>query len=515
MREKKNIDRLFQEKFKDFEVHPGDHLWEKIASKKEEKQDRKIIPFWLRLGGIAATLALLIALGSTFFNSNSSSEKVVDTENTFPSEDSDTLTSNEESLTPTTTNDIQNTNDSNSTIATSNNTEKSSSSRETTNKAPEQQQITQNKNSQFKNNNALKSSIVEIQNTSADSNGSQNATRPLNTTTIVTPTQNTPEKTAVAASENNLEKRETSNNFQEPKNLGTVNTSEKGIAENEIATDVNAQKTQDNQKDLVEEAKAIQAAREEEAIASVDINENNNKRWDIGAVAAPVYYGDFGGSGIDPEFKDNKKSGDVNLSYGVQVSYALNNKFKVRTGVSNVDLSYGTEDIAFSPDIEARQLRGVNYTQNARFLSISDNNTQTNALSENSSDVQGGGRSVTPGSINQQVAYIEIPVEAVYVLSDNRFGVELIGGVSTLILNDDNISLESSGGLRTTLGNSNSLNEVSLTTNIGVGLNYKITDNVKVNMEPSFKYQVNAFDSSVGDFKPYYLGLYTGVSYRF
>ncbi len=73
MGDKKNIDRLFQEKFKDFEAFPEKDLWSGIEAKlnapstlpaEAPKKDGRTIPFfWWRLGGIAATIALLLSIG--------------------------------------------------------------------------------------------------------------------------------------------------------------------------------------------------------------------------------------------------------------------------------------------------------------------------------------------------------------------------------------------------------------------------------------------------------------------
>ena len=41
MKEKKNIDRIFQEKFKDFEKEPSEKVWSSIASKLDEKEEKK------------------------------------------------------------------------------------------------------------------------------------------------------------------------------------------------------------------------------------------------------------------------------------------------------------------------------------------------------------------------------------------------------------------------------------------------------------------------------------------
>ena len=60
MRERKNIERLFQEKFKDFEATPNPLVWENIASKLETKQHKKrgVLPFWYKTAGVAAILLI-------------------------------------------------------------------------------------------------------------------------------------------------------------------------------------------------------------------------------------------------------------------------------------------------------------------------------------------------------------------------------------------------------------------------------------------------------------------------
>ena len=38
---------------------------------------------------------------------------------------------------------------------------------------------------------------------------------------------------------------------------------------------------------------------------------------------------------------------------------------------------------------------------------------------------------------------------------------------------------------------------------------------LKFNLEPTFKYQLNAYDNTSGNFNPYIIGVYTGFSYKF
>ncbi|MDE0598026.1 MAG: hypothetical protein OSB51_02535 [Dokdonia donghaensis] len=70
MKEKKNIDRLFQEKFKNFEAHPSERVWAGIV-KNQKKDNRRVIPLWWKVGGIAAGLLLLFGLGTLLLPSDS------------------------------------------------------------------------------------------------------------------------------------------------------------------------------------------------------------------------------------------------------------------------------------------------------------------------------------------------------------------------------------------------------------------------------------------------------------
>ena len=58
MSERKNINKLFQENFENFEVIPDEIVWKNIEMKLNEKKKRRVVPFWWKLSGIAATLLI-------------------------------------------------------------------------------------------------------------------------------------------------------------------------------------------------------------------------------------------------------------------------------------------------------------------------------------------------------------------------------------------------------------------------------------------------------------------------
>ena len=117
-------------------------------------------------------------------------------------------------------------------------------------------------------------------------------------------------------------------------------------------------------------------------------------------------------------------------------------------------------------------------------------------------------------AISQRMSYYEIPLELEYKLLDKRFGLHLIGGLSTFVLNDNQVVSELNGS-NVKIGEANNINPVSFSTNIGIGLNFRFSDAVIFNVEPTFKYQLNTFNNTSGDFNPYIIGLYTGLNYRF
>lgn len=481
MKEKKNIDRLFQEKFKNFEAHPSERVWAGIV-KNQKKDNRRVIPLWWKVGGIAAGLLLLFGLGTLLLPSDS-------TEAT-PLVNQDIITTQSETNQSVVKNSID--------------TREQQTTDQITITSNEQVIATTNlsqRNSQTKSNITTTSNASGLKSGKTSRSNSKINTSPLSSESNGLIAYSDVNNTTTSSTE----KKATTTNQVTKGQKTTIGKEDKPstVAANEtVAT---------KEKDLVEEAKQIELNKEVNTVALEDEN-TNNSRWDVGAVAAPVYYGDFGGSGLDKQFADNDKSGDVNLSYGLQVSYAISPKLKIRTGINNVDLSYNTNDISFSTNSLGRTLRGVNYADNAKTIAIADNSTTQNNFNAEGAIPNIG---VTAnGSLQQQLSYLEVPLEAVYVISDKRVGVSLVGGVSTLFLNNNEVIL-SSNEFSTNLGTASGVNEVSFTTNIGVGLDYKMTDKVIFNIEPSLKYQLNSFDNTVVDFQPYYLGVYTGVRYKF
>ena len=71
MLERKNIDRVFQENLKDLDIYPSKNVWNNIELYLTEQPEKKAIPLWQRLGGVAIVFLLFIMGGIWNYNLNS------------------------------------------------------------------------------------------------------------------------------------------------------------------------------------------------------------------------------------------------------------------------------------------------------------------------------------------------------------------------------------------------------------------------------------------------------------
>jgi hypothetical protein len=118
------------------------------------------------------------------------------------------------------------------------------------------------------------------------------------------------------------------------------------------------------------------------------------------------------------------------------------------------------------------------------------------------------------GNLEQQFGFIEVPMEIEYRLVDKKLGVNVIGGFSTLFLSNNEIYTDIDGQ-STLIGEANNINSTSFSANFGVGMDYTLSKQWNINLEPMFKYQINTFNNTSGDFRPFFIGVYTGLSFKF
>lgn len=406
MRNHKNIDRIFQENLKDFEVYPPNKVWNAIEKQLDNVPKKRKVPIWLKISSIAALFLLLFSVGTIYFLPQTDF-----TSKLIQKVQGDTNT-NAEKSTKNTVTEAQNKND----IAT-----------------PSVQKSDENK------------SIIP---------------------------QKVPTNSQKIALDLVVETASEENN-NTPKSINTLVPNTEFSFTQPI--------TDENSKSIIN---------------------SSESRFSVATIFAPIYLSSIGdGSGVDSQFKDNPLSGTSSYSYGVKFAYQLNEKFAVQSGVNLINLGYKTRDIYVTPGVAV-----------VSFSNLSNNPFV--AKNSNASIIKGIASEENSSSLNQVFGYIEIPVELKYNVSDGKLGINVVGGFSTLLLNRDEVFVES-GSFSQSLGSSNTLRSVNFSGNIGFDVDYSIKKNLYLNVSPMIKVQANTFSKNTGSIQPYYLGVYTGLNYKF
>lgn len=468
MKEKKNIDRLFQEQLKDFEAMPDNQVWLNIEAELKRDKKRKVVPIWFKYSGIAAALLLGLFALNTILTSDSKTKNgiVLDNENLKNSLNKKQIPlqkSSKESQ-----KEVQ--------IVTHSNDKKeiihSNTSKSIVTNEKKITPFNSSKTADKKKKNQNDSGFSLSENNSAI------------TQSTATEGQITSKNDAINSSESNpnqvTDKRLVEDNKQ-PKKQPEIASGPPNELEEIL-------KNKSNPKDIVAVTK---------------------NRWQITPNVAPVFLNArSGGSPIDSQLSENSKESENSLSYGIGVHYAVNNKMVLRTGINKVVLGYNTNDVLYSAGLLSNNLANISYvTKNA----IEVKNTENyNALSSSEKNMQ----NTNTGALNQKMGYYELPLELSYAVLDKKFGINVIGGFSTLFLNENEISLRSSQS-SIALGEAKNLNKVHLSTNLGLGFKYQLVKSFQLHFEPILKYQFNTFSRESNDFKPVFIGLYSGISYQF
>ncbi len=552
MKDNKNIERLFQEKFKDFEALPPQDSWDIIASRLNEKKKKKrILPIWFQFSGIAASLFIIGSLIWNFSGESNTTE-VPNSNNTIVNTEDSKGNSNNSNITSPNNEAIVYDSQSNE----ENLDKKSNNSINQYNEKSIDEKLVKSK---LKNNSSRRNGLVsngKLQNDIDASSNQKGFKKGKNNFKKQSSSVTNSEKALVAHTEKNKAKRKSKSksnknnsdfenlfddnnvvdNSREDKtsiNKETIGAYFENITSNTTTITNNDSITkQTNNSDVVVSNEIItqdstlvaevsketnlleELLKEKEAGKNEDEKEEKRSKWAISTNASPVYFNSLAqGSSIDQQFDSNSKNYATTLSLGIAGSYAINNKLSLKTGVNNINISYNTNDVLF----DAR----MNNVEN-NIPTISRNPEASNMVFSSkvgnvetlSGDVENVIIENNVGALQQNISYIEVPLELSYKLLDKKFGIEVIGGMSTLFLNQNNISLVANG-IEMEVGRANNLNNIHFSSNVGLGFKYNFWKSFNANFQPMFKYQINTFSENSGNFKPYFIGLYTGVSFSF
>ncbi|MDF4201542.1 outer membrane beta-barrel protein [Maribacter sp. SA7] len=503
--QKKNIDELFRDKLSDFKQTPDNKVWRAIDASLDKRKKKRIIPLWWSFGGIAAAIMIGLLIFNPFTEEHTTNEILVDTDNEAKEVKDIQSTTKTEIFIDSIDNNTNPIVEQSTTVKEEQFSDAKSNSPNSKDDSKGVAVINSNANQKSE----LVSTIAEKSTNTSVNNATTHEVLVAENTASTETAKNDIENSSINI-QKTKEKIAASNADVTIQSDPNILSKEKGIASNTSIEDA-TEEIELNKKSIYDEIEDQEELKKKKVA---------NNRWSAGPNVAPVYFNALGeGSPVNAIFNPNTKSGNVNMSYGVTVAYAVTKKLTIRSGINKVDYGYDTEDVAFSSsaslDSNEGQLTTIDYAETSSTLKISSNRVASEKFNTMSSAQDITAKSPTrEGFMSQQFGYIELPVELNYALVDKKFGLNLIGGVSSLFLIDNAVSLTSED-LTTEIGEANNINDLNFSANMGLGLNYNFSQKIRFNVEPIFKYQLNTFSDVNGTFRPYSVGVYSGLTFQF
>lgn len=483
MKNLKNIDRLFQEKFKNFETAPSEQIWLNIQNAlKEEKKEKRIIPIWFKYAGIAAVFFFGFFALNTIYKTTSEPKNTIDLEQEIVTIKPYSI----DSIVTKPTKDIKKS------------FQKTASQISLTN--DDQPKTTQTKTESIATKMESKTNINTTKNKNSTTVYQKEHHKPLIETRLVN---------GETTSETPLLKKNPLKNDVVAESIFSKNNNETVLIQKEGSkiAQTNAEKKQSTS--LVTPNELEEILKEKDSKKEYAVVSNLKNRWEIIPNVAPMYLNTNSiGSAIDPKLSKNNKTTDNGFSIGIGVNYALTNKIALRSGINAFSVGYNTNNVSYAIGLNTNSMANVNYTSNEP-IEIQKQATY-NVQTSFEQDLQ----KTSIGSINQKMGYYEVPLEISYAVLDKKFGVKIIGGISTLFLKQNEISLISPQSTLK-LGEANNLSSLHFSTNFGFGLKYEFVKSLHLNFEPIIKYQLNSYSTNSNNQNAIFIGLYSGISYRF
>ncbi|MDF1559092.1 MAG: outer membrane beta-barrel protein [Bacteroidales bacterium] len=254
-------------------------------------------------------------------------------------------------------------------------------------------------------------------------------------------------------------------------------------------------------------------------------SETAGHRFMVGASLSPSM--GFSPQGQNSRLAELMSSESSRPSYttGLTVGYRISDRLTIHSGIGLASVGQTINEVDVFAGLSDFYSVKSNYLYSVETASgmIRAGNTDlylTDAGNRVGSLVQGADPSkynlTQVGSeIRQVFRYLELPLLVRYKVIDGRMGLNLSGGVAYGLL-VDNAAYTGQGSDIIRVGHTEGVNPYNISSQLGLGMEYNISTNVSFNFEPVLRYYMTPLsDISGALYKPYSLGIYSGLFFKF
>jgi hypothetical protein len=232
------------------------------------------------------------------------------------------------------------------------------------------------------------------------------------------------------------------------------------------------------------------------------------EKWSVGlyaGVASSQSYGNKKTLGNDIESKQN-------TGYGVKTNYKLNKKWAVSSGFKINELGQSVANVSYYNKKQNTLAAGITndfFASNPSVEYISTNRNYVFSSDNSNQKIQSSGTSNLTGNIDQQLQYLEMPLEISYsILSTSKAAIMLNTGgfIGKLISNEIFLDGNSIGG-------NLDVNNFVYGSKLSSTLQYEVLKQTRLFVEPGLNYYINPLKTQ--SFNQFQWGLNFGVNFGF
>lgn len=259
------------------------------------------------------------------------------------------------------------------------------------------------------------------------------------------------------------------------------------------------------------------------AVTGEENKEKNEQRlkFALSGHVAPVYtsgtYHTTATNARGYQYSNSQMSGTMNVSGGLKLSIAADKKLSIQTGIFYSRMGQQTDEKISHPQSMAFE-SGISHEPQDYIVTPWGNlKSRTKPVAYRSEEavlLSNNNNSRTAG-IEQVFNTVEIPLALRYRFFDQKLKLSVAGGFSGNFIVDNNVYMIK-GTEKEYVGSTEDIRRFNLSTDLGLGIEYPIARNIKVMLEPGFKYYLQSISQNAQiDFKPYVFSLSTGIGIEF
>jgi hypothetical protein len=264
-------------------------------------------------------------------------------------------------------------------------------------------------------------------------------------------------------------------------------------------------------------------------------NEIQNRGWKMGLNVSPGYasYSSSHSESYAQDMAYSASEGSGNVGAGFSVQYQTGKRWSIESGVyyaksgqksqttfelfaRNNSASYGNFDseLAYAP---AKALTAGQMAMNstAGVIALDKLPAGTEIVATPESEISFSNALLSRGEFSQVFDFIEIPMYLRYKVIDSKVDIDILGGVNAGLVVGNNAYLDNGYGTQN-IGKTEDVSSLNMSGTIGVGVNYALGKHFSLAVEPRFNYYLNSINRNPAvEFRPYRVGVYTGLYYDF